>query len=279
MATMTNAIWMGMAEGGAALSAFGLVLFLCGGREAHGILRKGALLGGMLRDSARESSWYEGCRAWLLKNGAGYHYSSRITPEGLLTASVLLAALGFGLAGASGQVLLGIPAGLLLGALPYLLLPVLNRADNEKMLPEIRMIYHALAMQIRSGVYVTDALAECYSAVENDRLRDALLALAGDLVMKSDLFDALDRFQRKFDNPYIDSLCITVLSAMESGRAVELLGDISEQVKDMEQAVLGRRKAALDRSTTFYQLGILSAVLGVAIYACVEYMLTSVSAF
>jgi hypothetical protein len=115
--------------------------------------------------------------------------------------------------------------------------------------------------------------------VEEERLRDGLLALAGDIVMKSDLFEALDHFQRKFDNRYIDSLCITVISAMESGRAVELLGDISEQVKDMEQEVMNRRKAALDRSTTFYQLGILSAVLGISIYACVEHMLSAVAGF
>ena len=80
---------MGIAEGVAALSAFGLVRQLCGGGEAHGILRKGALFGGMLKDRTRESSWYEGCKAWLLKNGAGYHYSRKITPEGLLTVDFI----------------------------------------------------------------------------------------------------------------------------------------------------------------------------------------------
>ncbi len=276
---MTLQVWMEFAEAVAVLLAFALVITLCGGGVTARMLRKSAELRGMLKDRARDTSWHENCRDWLLRNGAGYHYASGVTPEGLLTVSVLLGALGFWLGSAMGEVIIGVPVALVLGALPFGLLPVLNRSDNEKMLPEIRMIYHALAMQIRSGVYVTDALAECYSAVENPRLQDALLALAGDLVMKSDLFEALDKFQRKFDNRYIDSLCITVISAMESGRAVELLGDISEQVKDMEQAVLSRRKAALDRSTTFYQLGILSAVLGIAIYSCVEYMLNSVAGF
>ena len=70
----------------------------------------------------------------------------------------------------------------------------------------------------------------------------------------------------------MDSLCITILQALESGQAVELLGDIGEQIKDMEETVLARKKAALERSITFYQLGILIAVLGIALYACVTYM-------
>ncbi len=276
---MTNGLWITISQLAASLLAFALVCVICFGGVTARVLKKSAEFGGMMKRQAQASTWHERRAAWMTRNGAAYHYSEKLTPEGLLVIALLLGALGFGLGTSLGQVLFGIPMGLLMGALPYLLLPALNRADNEKMLPEIRMIYHALAMQIRSGVYVTDALAECYSSVEEKRLQDALLVLAGDIVMKSDLFEALDHFQRKFDNRYIDTLCITVISAMESGRAVELLGDISEQVKDMEQTVMNRRKAALDRSTTFYQLGMLSAVLGISIYACVEYMLDSVAGF
>ena len=49
-----------------------------------------------------------------------------------------------------------------------------------------------------------------------------------------------------FDNRYIDSLCIILLQALESGQVVELLGDIGEQIKDMEQSVLEKKKNALD---------------------------------
>ena len=159
------------------------------------------------------------------------------------------------------------------------LLLYLNKRDNERMLPEIRLIYHALEIQIRAGVYVVDALAECYAGVNEKRLKQALLDLAGAITMKADIYDALDQFQEKFDNRYIDALCITVIQALESGQAVELLGDIAEQVKDMEVAVLGQKKGALDRSITFYQLGILAAVLGMVLYACIMQMLEAVVLF
>ena len=40
----------------------------------------------------------------------------------------------------------------------------------------------------------------------------------------------------------------------------------------MELTLQGRRREKLDRSITFYQLGIFSAVIAVVLYACVEYM-------
>jgi hypothetical protein len=70
-----------------------------------------------------------------------------------------------------------------------------------------------------------------------------------------------------------------VLQALESGQAVELLADISEQIKDMEASLLEKRKGRLDRSVTFYQLGILGAILAVILYACVKYMLSAALKF
>ena len=89
----------------------------------------------------------------------------------------------------------------------------------------------------------------------------------------------MEKFQGKFDNRYVDSLCITIFQALESGQAVELLRDIGEQIKDMEETVLERKKAALDRRITFCQLGVLTVVLGLALYACVSYMFGAVTLF
>ena len=98
------------------------------------------------------------------------------------------------------------------------------------------------------------------------------MELSGDLVIQSDLVTALSDFQQKFDNRQIDALCITLIQAGESGQAVDLL-------KDMELTVLQQQKSALDRSITFYQLGMLGAVLGIILYACVGYMFRAVVQF
>ncbi len=233
---------------------------------------------GLLRERSRKSEWYQRTEEWLMKNGASFHYGTWMNPTVFLALRIILSLAGL-LALSRVSVGYGILLGVILFFLPGWMLVHLNRKDNLKLLPEIKLVYHALEIQIRAGVYVTDALAECYGSVRNKRLRQALLDLAGDIVMKADIYEALERFQEKFDNRYIDSLCITILQALESGQAVELLGDISEQIKDMETTVMERKKGALDRSITLYQLGVLAAVLGVVLYACITHMYSAAVRF
>ncbi len=255
------------------------VIFLVGKQPGTvRILRAFEEFSGMVREKERGSTWHYKNQIWLKKNGASFHYGKKLQPAGFLALRIIAALLG-SMAFWSLSAGAGILAGVILWLLPKWLLHYLNKRDNERMLPELKLIYHALELQIRAGVYVTDALSECYGSVEHPRLREALLDLAGDIVMKADIYEALEHFQEKFDNRYIDALCITILQALESGQAVELLNDIGEQVKDMESAVLMKRRNALDRRLTFYQLGMLAAVLIVVLYASVTHMLSAAMFF
>lgn len=242
-----------------------------GGRRGKRLLKAYYEISGLLREKGRAGSYYRRCGRWLLKNGAACHYGKRIEPLRFLALCLMMGAAGVFVFAPFGAAF-GAAASVMLAFLPVWMLQYLNKRDNERMLPELKLVYHALEIQIRAGVYVTDALAECYGNVQGQRLKQALLELAGDIVMKADVHDSLEKFQGKFNNPYVDSLCIIVLQALESGQAVELLRDIGEQVKDMEAVVLERKKSALDRKITFCQLGVLTAVLGIALYMCVKYM-------
>lgn len=226
---------------------------------------------GMIRESEGYTGWSEKTERKLIRNGAKYHYGKAITPIKYLAGRIVLAFFG-----AISLLKIGCGYAALAAAvlyfLPELLLLYMNERDNRNMLSEIKLIYQALEVQIRAGIYAADALAECCQSVKGRRLQQALIELAGDLVMQSDLMTALSTFQGKFDNRQIDALCITLIQAGESGQAVELLGDMGEQLKDMEVTVLNHQKNSLDRSITFYQLGMLGATLGVILYACVGYM-------
>lgn len=262
-----------------AVSVFALLLLLrrTAGTEKK-ILRAYRELAGFLKGKGEAGSWYQSYKGWLIRNGAAFHYGLWVEPVRFSVLCLILGLTGLSV-GMVGGVWCG--AGLFLGLLllPIILLTYLNRRDNERMLPELKLVYHALEIQTKAGVYITDALAECYGSVQEKRLRKALLELAGDIVMKADTGASLEKLQGKFDNRYIDSLCIIILQAMESGQAVELLRDIGEQIKDMEEAVMEQRKAALDRKITLCQLGVLTVVLGIALYACVTYMFSAASAF
>ncbi len=215
---------------------------------------------------------YERWEEFLRKNGAKYHLGKWINPFSFFLLSFAMGIMGlfFGTYLGGGAVVILAVAGIFL---PGIYIEYANGRDNREMFPELDLIYSALGIQIRAGVYVTDALAECYGRVSQIRLREGLRMLSGDIVMKADLDDALERFQGSFNNRYIDTLCITILQAMESGQAVELLGDIGEQIKEMELLLQSRKKEQLDRRVTFYQLGIFAMVLVLTLYACISHLL------
>ncbi|MBE5866061.1 MAG: hypothetical protein E7292_07605 [Lachnospiraceae bacterium] len=262
----------------AAFITFIGVLMVCKQGTGRKVLRSYEELSGYLSGKSKDMGWYQNTDRKLCKNGAVFHFGKWLNPGSFLALSVVLAGIGF-IVGIQWKTVYGILFAGLGYILPEILMRYLNYRDNERMLPEIKLIYNGLEMQLQAGVYVTDALAECYAGVQELRLRQALLDLAGAVTVKADVYEALNRFQQSFDNRYIDAMCITLLQAMESGQAVELLRDIAEQVKDMEVSVMGRKKAALDRSVTFYQLGILAAVLGIVLYACVTQMFVSALSF
>jgi pilus assembly protein TadC len=235
-------------------------------------------LSGMVKVRGQNTSWYANTESMLKRSGADFHFMRNMNPGTYLAVRILCAVTGF-FVGCTFSVMSGFILMAVMWIFPVIIINSANKKDNEEMLSDIKLVYNSLSMQIKAGINMSDALLECYSCVRGKRLKKALMDLSSDIVMKSDIFNALEEFQKKFDNRYIDSLCITILQALESGQAVELLNDISEQIKDMETSVMEQKKGKLDRSITFYQLGILSAVLIVVLYACVSYMFTKALSF
>ena len=254
--------------------AFLTTYIVCGRHPPRKVIGGIREFTGMLAVKSSEIPLIVWLERFVKKNGAPYHFGKKVGAKKLLFLSLFLMITGL-VAGNFVSFRIAVTAAVIGAVLPWILIPILNRRDNEKMLPDLQVLYRALAMQIRAGVYITDALAESYSGVKEKRLRDGLMNLGSDIIMKTDLFTALETFQSGFDNRYIDSLCITILQLVESGQASEMLGDIGDQMKDMERSVLEKKKGRLDRSLTFYQLGMLACILGIALYACVNYMLTA----
>ena len=217
---------------------------------------------------------YEKWNDFLTANGGKFHYGEWINPVSYMAVCCVIGMCGLAV-GVGYGFLTGIFLAVLGAALPGILLEYLNKADNEKMLGELDLVYSALAIQIRAGVHISDALMECYSSVSQPRLYAGLKDLCSELVVNAELDKALAGLQKKFNNKYIDTLCITILQACESGQAIELLGDIAEQIKDMEVIIQQKKKGQLDRSTTFYQLGIFVISLGLTLYLCVTNMFSA----
>jgi pilus assembly protein TadC len=255
-----------------------MVLFFFAGHTERAVLSAYREISGLVIEKSMKTGWYTKTERMLKRTGASFRSGGRLTTGSFLAFRLLSSLAGF-VVGSRISVAAGLVLIVPSSFVPMFIINRLNKRDNEKMLTDIKLVYNSLATQIRAGINISDALTECYGCAGYGRFRKALMELASDIVINSDIFDALEKFQGKFDNRYVDALCITVLQALESGQAVELLADISEQIKDMEASLLEKRKGRLDRSVTFYQLGILGAILAVILYACVKYMLSAALKF
>lgn len=193
----------------------------------------------------RKSSFfdYHKVEEFLLKKGAAYHLGKWMDPVKYMALKLIMAAIGVFL-GVRTNLIATIILAAVFYMLPDLLLIHGNKKDNEKIMEELRLVYNSLAIQIRAGVQVTDAIKECYNTTgdKSQRLYDAMSDLSNDIFLQANVEEALGQFRRKFENRYIDSLCVILQQAMESGRAVDLLKDVSEQMRDMEAAARIKRK-------------------------------------
>lgn len=219
---------------------------------------------------------YEKTKRFLDANGAVYHFGKWMNPMKYLFLRVALGMICF----AGGMCIHPCAAviGMILGFYgPTLYLTRANQKDNLKMMPQLQSLYNALQEQIKAGVYITDALSECYRGIKKGRLRDALEDLSGEILLKKSFAEAIEHFSIKFNNSTIESLCVILIQAQESGQSIELLGDMAEQIKDMQAAMLIKKKERLNRTETGCIMGILVVVIGIILYACVTTMFRSVN--
>lgn len=221
---------------------------------------------------------YYAIEEFLHKNGAEYLIGGFAEPVKYLGLCALLGAAGT-LAGFRIFPLLAAPCAALGAFIPRMLVLMNNQQDNNRMLAEIRMVYQFIGMQTGAGVYITDSLTECYNAVENPRLKAGLYRLSSETAISGDLEKALDNFARGFDNTYIDTLCIVIKQAMESGQAVDLLRDIAEQVKDVEQNLLYQKQEKLQRKIALFQLLFFTGIIMAIMLGCVQEVMQQIVHF
>ena len=221
---------------------------------------------------------YEETRRFLTSHGAADHFGSWIDPVKYLAIRICLAAIGFTV-GIYVNAAVGI-VGMVIGffLLPLLLL-YMNNKDNDALTPQIQTLYSLLQVQIHAGVPMIDALSESYQSFPVGRLRNALSEFATTIYFNGSFYKSLEELNGKFDNGFIDSLWIILLQARESGQAMQLLRDISQQITDMQASLQLKKKEKLNRITTFCLMGIMGAMIGVALYAAITQMYASVGSF
>lgn len=146
-----------------------------------------------------------------------------------------------------------------------LLINVSNDSDNEEMIDDIYTIFNVLKIQSKAGVYLSESLNECYLSVKNKRLKEALLEMINKISLKNDMNTAIDEFNEKFENSYIDNLCVTLKQAQTSGQSIKLLNDLSKQIEDMQIALNIRERNKMDTRVQILEVAVFVCLIAIVL--------------
>lgn len=212
---------------------------------------------------------YEEKKIYLSQMGVNYAIGRTVSPEEFLLVKIVtgffvavVSAWSFGVAG-------GV-AGWFTGYFVYdILIRLLNNAENEKMLPDIKCVFDTLKIKTESGMFLTSAIMECYKNTRNPRLKQALFEMNGELIAKNDISETIDNFRLKFHNKQIDILCIILKQSMESGKTVEILKDISDHLNDMQQSIDLKTKNKMESQTLIIQLLMYVLIMVLCVYGII----------
>ena len=150
---------------------------------------------------------------------------------------------------------------------PDILINISNNADNDSMLTDIESIYDIMRIQARAGVFIQDSLMDCYLSTKNARLKSALLELCNGIGASSTLEEEVELFRQKFNNRHIDVLCIILGQAQTTGKTVQILSDMSEQIRQVRHTVSLKAEGKLERKIEILELLIFIGILAIGVYS------------
>ncbi|MGN0513359.1 MAG: hypothetical protein ACI4GD_03700 [Lachnospiraceae bacterium] len=153
--------------------------------------------------------------------------------------------------------------------LPFLIIFISNRADNDNMLTDIKNIFESLKIQMHAGIYILDALENCLKHIENKRLKQGIERLLRDIFMSKNTFDALNDFNSRFSNIHIDMLVIILKQAFETGFSVNNLDSAFEQVLDVEKAICVKEENSVERNVQLIQVFFMAGLIAISVYCSV----------
>lgn len=106
-----------------------------------------------------------------------------------------------------------------------------NISDSKEIRYDLPYAYDTLCLQNTAGVFIGNALKDLYMIVKNKRLKKALTELSAEIIFTNNIDKALDNFSLKFHSSYIDTFVMTIKQILLTGKAQDILEDISDGIK------------------------------------------------
>lgn len=203
----------------------------------------------------------------LKKKGAYYLFKEDINPAFYMIVKILfsLVFLVTTLTFTRNIIILLIAA--LVGFFVFdLILNIANNTDNAEMLTDLKEMVDILQIQTNAGIHLSESLISCYRAVSNKRLKYELLKLVNNVLLNNDIVNSIDEFNERFENEYIDVICVMIKQSQDSGFSIQIMQDISKQLAGLQKTINLKKQEKLDRSIQYLELAIFIGLLAVCIY-------------
>ncbi len=220
----------------------------------------------------------ESIEIFLQKKGAVHMFGSAATPTNflLLKLIILFSVTVIGIA-LRYEIVVTFLLALAVTFIPDLLLNLSNDGDNKELLCDIQCLYDTLKIETHAGVYLTQALSECYLVVQNKRLKSALIDLTNEILAKNNIETALDVFEEQFDNQYISMFAIILRQSLESGQSAQMLADVSGELLNVQKAINLSIQESLDRKMQILQLLLFVGMMAILLYSMASSIISALS--
>lgn len=215
---------------------------------------------------------------YLIRYGADYNLGIKRAWQFFLLKILTFAAVYLlGLKITNSAVALA--AGILGFFAPNMLVQKMNDMDNDEMFGDLKAIYDTLRIQQSAGVYITNALMDCYLMVRNKRLKTAMKELSRNIVSEKDISKALNILSEKFRNDYIDELVVSVNQSVQTGQITKILEEINKQMLHIEENINIKKEKSVERTMTMIEILLYVGILGIALYGLAVSASTSIYNF
>ena len=232
-----------------------------------------------LRKNAEGYFSYERIEKYMKSTGVDHLVNERFSPTGFIIVKIISAILFFMLGISCDNVFLAFIL-MIIGFFVFdIMIEISNKDDNEKILKDLKKVYDTLRIQSKANVFLTQSLAECYLITRNKRLKKALLELNAKIIANTDINEAIEDFGSKFKSIYIEQFCIVIKQSLESGKKVKILEDLSEQIRDIDEALAKKEEEKMKLKLEFYQFLIYIGVTGIIVYGIINELTSSLMNF
>lgn len=165
---------------------------------------------------------------------------------------------------------LGIPLGYFLVDFAF---QKINERDNKEFLIDIFNTYANLNIQLKSGLFITDALEYSYKNAKNERFKQAL----GEMILNfSDktvsMHEAIEIFHSRFYSPEIDNLCAMLQNLLQYGISDSYANDLINEIKTIISASSAKAEHDIESKAGMIILAFFAVIIFIVVIASVSGM-------